>query len=340
MAKLDPQLISLLMQQPAFNAGGYGLERTYTDPVTGQVYTAQANYATNDRGDQAGQLVPWTIHQQTGANKTNAFDEQGDYIGQQSGMSEDAMLAMMALAVAGGAYAGGAFGGAAPAAATAGEAALPAGMSAGSSITLPTMAELGIAPATAEGLLGTMPAVNMAGATAGGLAGSTLGTTGVNPMRAGEIAGYSTNGALPSSAAVTAGTTGAGLLNGMDAGKALATLAGTAAGVAGSKDQQQSTSRDPWGPAQPFLQSLLDQGQQLQQQYRDQPFSDAQKTAYNNWGGLLNAANQGSIGLLQGMQANAGGQNAYDRLNPRKALTGSSPQFSWNPGLLNFFPKG
>ena len=117
-------------------------------------------------------------------------------------------------------------------------------------------------------------------------------------------------------------------------------LAGAAAGAADAKDQQQTQTRDPWGPAQPYILEALQQGQKLNQQYQAQPFSPQQQTAYNNLGGLLNLANTNAPGLLSGFQANATGANNYDRSNPRKSLLGSAPmQGNWNPGLLSFFPQ-
>lgn len=327
MANIDPGLLQLILSSQGY--GGTDLQGRYNSPEGpggSALYTG-----SNGGGYYVDPTTGQIIEVGQGSNR-NVYDRSGQFLnaGKDTGPTEDKMLAMLIASGLGGAYAGGAFGGAGAAGGAAGAAGAEAG-----SITLPTMAELGVAPATAEGLLGTMPAVNIGGAAA---AGGALGSTGANAMRAGEIANYSTNGAMPSSAAVQAGTTGAGLLDGMNTGKALATLAGTVAGAASGKDQTQSTNRDPWGPAQPFLKSLLDQGQQLQQQYQQNPFSDAQKQAYNNWGGLLNAANQAAPGLLQGMQFNAGGSNAYDRTNPRARHQTTTPQFSWNPGLLNFFP--
>jgi len=117
-------------------------------------------------------------------------------------------------------------------------------------------------------------------------------------------------------------------------------LAGAVGGAVDSKDQTQTQTRDPWGPAQPFILEALQQGQKLNQQYQAQPFSPQQQAAYNNLGGLLNLANTNAPGLLSGFQANAAGANNYDRSNPRKALLGSAPmQGNWNPGLLSFFPQ-
>lgn len=116
---------------------------------------------------------------------------------------------------------------------------------------------------------------------------------------------------------------------------------GAALGAYDSRDKQQATNRDPWGPAQPLLRGLLAQGADLAQQYQQQPFSQQQQTAYNNIGGLLNAINSGAGGLLSGMQANAGGQNNFDRNNPRRPLQpgGGLNLSGFAPGLLQFFPQ-
>jgi hypothetical protein len=44
----------------------------------------------------------------------------------------------------------------------------------------------------------------------------------------------------------------------------------------------QSQSKEPWAPAQPWLMQNLLQGQQLQNQYTAQPFSQQQQAAYDN----------------------------------------------------------
>lgn len=105
-----------------------------------------------------------------------------------------------------------------------------------------------------------------------------------------------------------------------------------------SRDQQSTSSRDPWGPAQPYLRAMMADGASLYDRYKNNPFSEQQKTAYNNLGGLLNTINSNAGGLLSGFQANASGANNYDRSNPRRQLTGSTFDMGqFMPGLLNFF---
>lgn len=50
----------------------------------------------------------------------------------------------------------------------------------------------------------------------------------------------------------------------------------------GSSGGSSSTDKSPWGPAQPFLEDLVKDGQSLYANYQQNPFSDAQKTAYQN----------------------------------------------------------
>lgn len=135
---------------------------------------------------------------------------------------------------------------------------------------------------------------------------------------------------------------------GFDLGKMLKSFLGSDLGKLGlaglaaydAKDQKQTMTKDPWGPAQPYLKGLMADGATLYDQYKQNPFSAQQKTAYNNLGGLLNTINANAGGLMSGFQANASGANNFDRSNPRKQLTGSSFDMSqFAPGLFNFFPK-
>ena len=118
----------------------------------------------------------------------------------------------------------------------------------------------------------------------------------------------------------------------------LAMLLGGLLGAQGGKDQQQTSSRDPWAPMQPYLLGLAEDGRKLYNQYTQQPFSPAQQTAYNNVGGLLDVLNLNAGGLLQGMQANATGKNQFVRGQPRQ-LIGSAPidGMAFQPGRLGNF---
>lgn len=63
----------------------------------------------------------------------------------------------------------------------------------------------------------------------------------------------------------------------------LAPIAGAVVGgLMGGDDNQQTQSRDPWGPAQPWLRQNLQTGQNLQGYYEQNPFNQLQRTSYQN----------------------------------------------------------
>ena len=127
--------------------------------------------------------------------------------------------------------------------------------------------------------------------------------------------------------------------NGQGGGGAmLPALLGAVAGALDSRDKESTSSRAPWAPMQPYLLGLAEDGRGLYNQLKAQPFSPAQQTAYNNVGGLLDVLNLNAGGLLQGMQANATGQNKFVRGQPRQ-LIGSAPidGMAFQPGLLGNF---
>ena len=82
----------------------------------------------------------------------------------------------------------------------------------------------------------------------------------------------------------------------------LAKLAMGALGAAASGDTKTSQSKDPWGPAQPYLLQNLAQNQAMSDYYNKNPFSQEQKNAYQ---GLLNtvansqAAGNGLLSMAQ-----------------------------------------
>ncbi len=103
---------------------------------------------------------------------------------------------------------------------------------------------------------------------------------------------------------------------------------GAVAGAIDSKDKEQTATRDPWSKAQPFLEQLLGQGQQLATRYQQQPFSPAQQQAYANMGGLLGGINQSMPGLLSQMSS----QQQFVRGGQPTRTQGVNLQ--WQPGLL------
>lgn len=264
---------------------------------------------TGDGGDMAPtngrQMIyqPRNVSTWGGNDTADVWDAQGNYLGTNSGATDARSLARLAAMAAGGYYGGQA---------------------------------LGAGPG--EGLAGWDAAMVDAGAGATNVGGAGIGAgaTGMDFGAAAESGTLGTAGKAGSAASTAAKVADAGL--GMS-DIAKVGLAGLAAYDA--KDQQQTSSKDPWSAAVPYLKGLMADGATLYDQYKRQPFSDQQKTAYNNLGGLLNTINANAGGLMSGFQANASGANNYDRSNPRKQLTGSSFDMSqFQPGLFNFFPRG
>lgn len=103
----------------------------------------------------------------------------------------------------------------------------------------------------------------------------------------------------------------------------LTQLGGAALGALASKDSSKTNTetKDPWGPAQPYLIDNLKTNANAQEHYRANPFSAEQKAAYQNVyntlansnanvpGLLANAANfsksnRGSMPAMQGLLSN------------------------------------
>jgi hypothetical protein len=206
-----------------------------------------------------------------------------------------------------------------------------------------------------EGLFGGASGAGASGAAEGfgGAAAEVLGgsTAGYTPGIG--LGGMGTGGATmgaatePVSSSITGGSRGGlfdGLLKAGGIGSNVLPIAGgLLAAVDANRDKTQSSEVAPWSAAQPWMRDNITKGQALQAQYEANPFSPAEKTAYGNYAQLYNQVQQALPGLLAGYGANASGANNYDRMNPRRPLTGSNafanaPQ--WAPGLLDFFPKG
>ena len=119
----------------------------------------------------------------------------------------------------------------------------------------------------------------------------------------------------------------------------LGKLALAAYGANQSKNGTSTNTRDPWAPAQPFLLNQLTAGAALQDKLQQQPFSQAQQTAYGNQGNLLDAINGQMPALLAGFGANASGANQFTRGARNQRL---QPVQSFNPsayqpaGLLGY----
>lgn len=222
------------------------------------------------------------------------------------------------------------------------------GAGSGQYAAMPSVLESGVSLGSVPAVSGTVAgAGGLGGITAGQVAGGASAAAGLGGGDVGTVDPYGPGSGWGQDTLSNIGATNdtgaswldslAGLVgsNGMIPWQ---NVLGAYMGYKSSQDQQQTSSRDPWSGAQPMLRGLLDQGQSLQQQYAAQPFSQQQQTAYNNLGGLLNAANASAPGLLSGMTANSTGANNYDRANPRKALQGGGASLAgFNPGLLQFF---
>ena len=90
----------------------------------------------------------------------------------------------------------------------------------------------------------------------------------------------------------------------------------------------QTDTKAPWAAAQPWIQQNMQQGQALQQQYQNQPFSPQQQQAYANSYGQSDYMRQLVPSLLNQMQSQPAG---FDLNNPTK--TQQTP-WNWNAGGL------
>lgn len=167
------------------------------------------------------------------------------------------------------------------------------------------------------------------------------GTTGTEGLigSGGNMAG---TGAGSTSGLNSGGLLGAGVnaLTGGN-GDVLGGLLGAYLGYQDSKDKQQTSKTEPWGPMQPYLMGLAKEGAGLFDQYKQQPFSPAEQTAYGNLGNMYDFINANAPGLMSGFNANASGQNQFVR-GQRKGLIGNSydpatSPVAWQPGLLGNF---
>lgn len=135
-------------------------------------------------------------------------------------------------------------------------------------------------------------------------------------------------------------------------------IAGAVAGsvVSGAMNKSgsggsQTVDKSPWEPAQPFLKDLIKDGQSLYANYQQNPFSDAQKTAYQNQFTMADQYNNQIMpGLLQGFQGLLGSkfgdissglvgglQGAQQRQMASAPQTGKSGQYAPSSfGLLDF----
>lgn len=147
----------------------------------------------------------------------------------------------------------------------------------------------------------------MEGAAAAEAGGAGGGLMGAESMAVPELAtpSYGLSGGAGTFGSASAGSTGAAMGGATGLGGAsTATGANTLAGLLGSKTgvlaaggllgalagkdttTTQSSSKDPWGPAQPYLLDNLKTNAAMQRYYQENPFSNEQKAAYQ---GVFNA---------------------------------------------------
>lgn len=211
----------------------------------------------------------------------------------------------------------------------------------GSSSALPA----GLSVAEAPGFLG-----GLTGATGGaalgaqgmnfvpGAAGGSSGGGGAGSGSGGSSAFNAAKDSQLANEAIGAGAidgyrAGAGGLSTLTdfLGKYAPNLIGAALGAAGSKDQTQTSSREPWGPAQPWLKDNIAKGQELQKFYENNPFNDVQKGALQ---GLLDVSNTGAQALPGLLDfANRMGQSNYQRSGGRN-LAYSAPGTAAPRGVM------
>lgn len=309
MNGIDAQLLAQILAANGQSVGGYqaGRGNAIWDP----------NKSADQQDPNAFEKVIYGNTSKDGwtTNKWDTWNQDGSYRGSGSGDS-DALSTLKFLATAAAGYFGG-------------------NALANSMAPAATTAVAGGAEAAGGSALDALLAGGGYGADAGTLVGGSALTSG----------GTSALGTTLADAGIMSSAGGGGLGmfadaagKGMNWGKAL----GAVAGALDGGDKQQTGTKDPWAPAQPFLKQQLDQGQALATQYQQQPFSAAQQTAYGNLGGLLDTINKNAGGLLGGFNAAASGANNYDRSNPRRQLTGGMglgqmDLSSYMPGLLGNF---
>lgn len=113
-------------------------------------------------------------------------------------------------------------------------------------------------------------------------------------------------------------------------------LGSVAGGLLGGGDQQQTQSRDPWGAAQPWMKANIATGQNLQDYYTKNPFSQAQQTGHGNSFGLSNAYRS----LLPSLLDQMSGQTGFNRANPLSRppaynFSAASSNLGFSPQTVN-----
>lgn len=84
------------------------------------------------------------------------------------------------------------------------------------------------------------------------------------------------------------------------AGPVIGSVVGGLFGSEGGGGQQQTQSKEPWGPAAPWLKGLLEDGQNLQGYYQQNPFNPQQQVGYQN---LLSGYDNYSQNIAPGLMS-------------------------------------
>lgn len=120
-----------------------------------------------------------------------------------------------------------------------------------------------------------------------------------------------------------------------------AQLAGAAVGglLSRNKGGGQTTSKEPWAPAQDWLRQNIATGQNLQNHYQQNPFGALQQGAYANLLGQGDAFNQMVPGLLAQFSQHQGFDRSNPRARPQAYQFGLMPQTTQMRGLLGAAPQ-
>lgn len=91
-----------------------------------------------------------------------------------------------------------------------------------------------------------------------------------------------------------------------------AVLGGMGGGGGGQQTTSSTATKDPWGPAQPYIKKNLENEAALQEYYRKTPFNQQQIEGYSNlFGDIGNFRNNVAPGLMD--FANKGMTSSYQR---------------------------
>ena len=115
-------------------------------------------------------------------------------------------------------------------------------------------------------------------------------------------------------------------------------VAGAVVGGLTSDGEQQTATKEPWSAAAPWLRQQIEQGQNLQAYYQQNPWNSLQQTGYQNiYGDLDNFRNSIAPGMmdfanrLMGTNYSRGGATMH---NKPQAMPRSGAQ-SGNGGMLS-----